>query len=289
MSAATDSALAAALSGFAAGRAVQAAGYTATPLAGGVANRSWRVASAAGEWVVRVAGDLDQRVAVNRIAERQAQAAAAALGFGPAIVHATPEAGVLVSEYLAGRVWGRADLESDAGLAALGARLGELHGLPPPRGVRRLDIHAVLAHYLELPPAVPGPVNRGDIAARLRFSLARYAPTAHAFCHNDLHHLNIIATARLMFVDWEYAGVADPLFELAAVIGYHDLDDARRGLLLAAHGGSFAPAQLAAACLVFDCLHALWLDVAGGWAMLPDDRRQALLARLALDPAECAA
>jgi thiamine kinase len=101
-----------------------------------------------------------------------------------------------------------------------------------------------------------------------------------------LHHRNILAAERLMFVDWEYAGVGDPLFELAAVIGYHDLDEARRATLLAAHGGGIKPAQVAAMCLVFDCLHALWLDAAEGWNAIADDRRQALLARLAVDPAD---
>jgi len=39
-------------------------------------------------------------------------------------------------------------------------------------------------------------------------------------------------------------------------------------------------------CLVFDCLHALWLDAAGGWDSLGEERRALLLARLTIDPAE---
>jgi hypothetical protein len=37
---------------------------------------------------------------------------------------------------------------------------------------------------------------------------------------------------------------------------------------------------------VFDCLHALWLDTARGWDQLEPARREALLARLSIDPAE---
>jgi thiamine kinase len=278
--------LEAALGGFAAGRAALAAGLTLEPLQGGGSNRSVRVTSAAGDWVVRLAGSEDEAFGINRVAERQVHAAAARAGFAPALVHAEPERGLLITEFVAGRALSRAELQSPDGLRALGARLGELHALPPPRGVRRLDVHEALAHYLELPDVAPGPMPRAELAARLRWSLATYRRTAVAFCHNDLHWRNVIVADRLWFVDWEYGAVGDPLFELAAVVGYHDLDATQREALLAAHGGDFQPAEVEQMCRVFDCLHALWLDAARGWDALEPERRDALLARLAIDPAQ---
>jgi thiamine kinase-like enzyme len=286
VSAALPADLAAALGGFAAGRAALTGGVTAEPLRGGGSNRSFRVISAVGDWVVRLAGSDDAAFAINRVAERQVHAAAAAAGFAPALVHAEPERGLLVTQYLAGRALSRADLRTAGGLAALGARLGQLHALPPPRGVRRLDVHDVLAHYLELRDLPPGPVPREDIASQLRGSLASYRQSAVALCHNDLHWRNVIAAEQLWFVDWEYGGVGDPLFELAAVVGYHDLDAGQRAVLLAAHGGAFRPPQVEQMCRVFDCLHALWLDAARGWDALEPARRVALLARLTIEAAQ---
>jgi thiamine kinase len=286
MTAAHPQDLEAALGGFAAGRAALAAGVTVERLHGGSSNRSFRVNSAAGDWVVRLAGSEDQAFGINRVAEHQVHAAAARAGFAPALVHAEPERGLLVAEYVAGRAPSREELCTVDGLRALGARLGQLHALPPPRGVRRLDVHDVLAHYLELRDVPPGPVPRAELAARLRWSLASYRQAGVAFCHNDLHWRNVIAADRLWFVDWEYGGVGDPLFELAAVVGYHDLDAGQREVLLAAHGGAFTPAQAEQMCRVFDCLHALWLDAARGWGALEPGRREALLARLAIDPAQ---
>ncbi len=271
---------------FAEGRAALAAGIEVTALAGGLENSTCRVRSSAGDWVLRIAGPRDARFAINRIAESQAQAAAAALGFGPAIVHAETERGILVSEFVPGRVWTREEVRSPEGLAILGARLRELHGAAPPPGVRRMNVHDVLAHYLEFPPAPGGAISRTDLSARLRWSLATYRPPPPALCHNDLHHLNLIGADPLMFIDWEYAAVGDPVFELAAVIGYHDLDLGQREALLAAHGGGYAPAHVQRMCLVFDCLHALWLDAADGWNSLAPARLAALTARLKLDPAE---
>jgi len=281
---APDAGLGAVLGAFAAGRESLAAGPRISALAGGLDNHSWRVTSAVGDWVVRSAGSRDQHFAINRVAERQSQAAAAALGFAPAIVYADPERGILISEHLDGQVWTREAARVPAGIRMLGARLGALHAAPPPRDVRRVNVHDVLAHYLELRGVPPGPVSRDDIGARLRWSLATYRHAPPALCHNDLHHLNLIGEAPLRFVDWEYAGVGDPIFELAAVIGYHDYDADQRELLLAAHGGGFKPAHVARMCLVFDCLHALWLDAAGGWDSLSPERREALIARLSVDP-----
>ena len=286
MSAAAEAKLKAALAGFAAGRDALAAGLKTTELAGGLENSSYRVSSKAGDWVVRLAGARDARFTINRVAERQAQSFAAAAGFAPAIVHADPEHGTLVSEHLEAPAWSREQARTPDGLRLLGTRLGELHALEPPCTVRRVNVHDVLAHYLELPATAATPISREDIGARLRWSLATYRAPASALCHNDLHHLNLLGTAPLMFVDWEYAGVGDPIFELAAVIGYHDLDLEQRSILIAAHGGGFAPAHVTRMCLVFDCLHALWLDAAGGWDSLGAERREALIARLTIDPAE---
>jgi thiamine kinase len=271
---------------FAAGRSALAAGAQAHALGGGVDNATWRVVSGAGDWVVRIAGPRDRRFAINRVAERQVHAAAAALGFAPPIVHAETAQGVLVTEFLPGAPWTRAEARAPDGIRLLAARLAELHAQPPPRGVRRLDVHDVLAHYLELPASAPGPVSREELAARLRFTLATYRAPAPALCHNDLHHLNLIGRAPLHFVDWEYAAVGDPVFELAAVIGYHDLDTEQRELLLTSYGRTLPRAQVARMCIVFDCLHALWLDAADAWRTLTPERRDALLARLAVDPAE---
>ncbi len=276
----------AALGGFAAGRAALAAGIAVEPLAGGGSNASCRVSSTVGDWVVRLGGSADEAFGINRVAERQVHAAAASAGFAPALVHADPGRGLLIAEFVAGRGLTREEVRSADGLRALGTRLGALHALPPPRTVRRLDVHEVLAHYLELREVPPGPVPRAELASRLRWSLATYRQAAVAFCHNDLHWRNVIVADRLWFVDWEYGGVGDPLFELAAVIGYHDLDGGQREALLAAHGGDFKPLQVEQMCRVFDCLHALWLDAARGWDALEPERREALLARLAIDPAQ---
>ena len=286
MSGVLEPRLRAALAGFAAGREALAAAPIVTSLCAGALNRVYRVTSAVGDWAVRLGGDADAALAISRVAERQTHTVAAALGFAPPIVHVVPAEGLLITGFVTAAPVSREQLRAPGMLQALGERLGELHRAPLPRTVRRLDVHEALLHYLELEGVPAGPMSRADISSRLRWSLAGYRQSAVALCHNDLHHRNLLVGERLLFVDWEYGGVGDPLFELAAICGYHDLDDAERGALLKAHGGAFEPAQVVAMCRVFDCLYALWLDAARAWGSLEATHRDALLARLAIDPAD---
>jgi thiamine kinase-like enzyme len=57
-------------------------------------------------------------------------------------------------------------------------------------------------------------------------------------CHNDLLNANFIADGdRLWIVDWEYAGMGDPFFDLGNFAVNHELDAEGERLLLESHGG----------------------------------------------------
>jgi thiamine kinase-like enzyme len=69
-------------------------------------------------------------------------------------------------------------------------------------------------------------------------------------CHNDLLAGNVIRArddGRLMIVDWEYAGMGDPRFDLGNLSINNDFDDAADERLLSAyHGEPPTEAQRAA-------------------------------------------
>ena len=69
---------------------------------------------------------------------------------------------------------------------------------------------------------------------------------------------------RTLLIDWEYACDNDPLFDLASLIGYHDLDRTSSEALLSAYCGGTRPEyreQLALQIRIYDALHWLWLAV----------------------------
>jgi thiamine kinase-like enzyme len=154
--------------------------------------------------------------------------------------------------------------------------------------MRRVDFASSLAHYaLEL----------GDDAAT-RALVERARATAaglrcggrDVLCHNDLHHLNIVGSREVIqVVDWEYAGLGDPIMDIASYLAYHDLDAPATAALLEAYGAGPATPSFAR------WADARWLFEAVWWAWLelhrqrqaqeaPElrDARQRLAARLGL-------
>jgi thiamine kinase-like enzyme len=86
-------------------------------------------------------------------------------------------------------------------------------------------------------------------------------------CHNDLLNANFIDDGeRLVIVDWEYAGMGDPFFDLANFSINQELDADGRAVLLAAYTGDAHAAGLATLDLMrfmSDFREAMWGVVQG--------------------------
>jgi tRNA A-37 threonylcarbamoyl transferase component Bud32 len=232
-------------------------------LAGGTRNRSLHVRHATGEAVVRIAGALDPEYAVARDAESLAQRAAAERLLAPRILFEDRESGVLVSEYVAGEVWSRETARTPEAARRMGAWLGRLHGTAMPAGLRTVDFAASLVHYADAlaPGKLPDRLREraGEVAARLRRGQEA------VLCHNDLHHLNLIDSARgLVAVDWEYAGAGTGVMDVAGFAAYHELDDETTDVLLVAYAGALHPGmreRLADARWLFEAVWWAWLEL----------------------------
>ena len=81
-------------------------------------------------------------------------------------------------------------------------------------------------------------------------------------CHNDLLNANFIDDgARIRIVDWEYAGMGDPFFDLGNFSVNHGLSPAEDAVLLEAYAGDLRPDRLARLRLMrvmSDFREALW-------------------------------
>jgi thiamine kinase-like enzyme len=270
------------LAAFDKGQRALASGVEAMTLPSGGVNHSWRVVSAQGDWVVRLGGALDKALQISRQMEHLAQTLAAAHGFAPTVFYAAPDSGALVMQYLDAPVWTASDAGSERHIQLLGERLCALHQVPVPIDLRCVTMPQVLTHYSALSDSPTSPISNMALRAHVTGLLTGYELKNSVFCHNDLHHQNLLGTQPLCFIDWEYAAAGDAHFELAAVISYHNYDSAQRELLLRAYNQSIDATLLKQMCRAFDCLHALWLNAAHGWDTLEPSRKGALLARLGL-------
>lgn len=246
----------------------------------GARNSLWRIRGRGFDWMARIAHEWPN-LELDVAQEYAAHSVAAAAGLAPRIVLAEPVQRLLVMEFVPGEVWSAADVRSR--IARLAARLRTLHALTPPATLASFDlvegVFVLVARARSLGAAGLATAHLQSRAAALAgdYDCSREP----AFCHNDLHHLNLLGDEPL-FVDWEYAAVGDPRVDLAAVATYHDFDVRQRTELLHSYGSECSVADFDIVCALFDALHIAWLVVAGVWDDTPMTRRTTLMARVGL-------
>ncbi len=245
-------------------------------LCGGSVNDSWRVDTTAGRFVLRLDGAAWRRPGVDRAREVRLHAAAAHGGLAPRlIVHSAAE-GAQVSEYVTGQDWSAADFEAAAQLERLGERLRHLHALPVPAGLGGFDPQACARDYLgRLGSGVDERARAAAVVKAVGEAAATVAQTSTHECiiHGDLVHGNLREGTRLWLLDWEYAQLADPLYDAACVLAYYPPARTRQARVLAAAGLPDRPDGLAAAIYVYEALTWLWRLARGERGRAPASER----------------
>jgi thiamine kinase-like enzyme len=207
-------------------------------LGGGITNHNVKVVVDADAFVLRIAGSDTDLLGIDRRAEHEATRAAAAVGVGPEVVAFVEPEGWLVTRFIEGWVPAPEELRQPASLRRVGETLRLVHAGPslPSRFDAFRVVEEYLATALRRGATVPAEWDWAKaIAARIEHA-RRSSPRVP--CHNDLLNANFIDDGeRLRIVDWEYAGVGDPFFDLANFAINHELDAGQRRQLLAAYRG----------------------------------------------------
>ncbi len=247
---------------------------SATALQGGITNRNFRARLGEGDYVIRVHGRRTELLGIDRDAELLASQAAARLGIGPpvaAVLH-----GCLVTRFVECAAVDPAEVAARA--EEIARALRAFHGgaaLPARFWVPDLledYARVVREHGGSLPDAF---AEAGSIAARI----ARALPLEHPRpCHNDLLTGNILRAlddGRIVIVDWEYAGMGHPCFDLGNLSVNNHFDQAADERLLAAYRGETptpgARAALALMRVLSDVREAAWAVVQGAISELDFD------------------
>ena len=246
-----------------------------TPLAGGITNENYRVDVDGVAHVVRIGGQDTALLGIDRAREHAATAVAAGLGVGPELVFALPEAAVLVTRFIDGRVLEAADVREPVVLGRVAEALGLVHRGPSIPGrfsaFRTVEVYRdlALAHGVALPPALPDWLA---LARRIEAALPADPPVP---CHNDLLAANFIDDgARIRILDWEYAAMGDAYFDLGNLAANCELGPAEERWLLERYGVAATPralARIGVMRLVSDLREATWGLVQVGISRLDFD------------------
>jgi thiamine kinase len=239
------------------------------PVKHGLTNESWIVRTTKETVVVRLSSSADRALQIDRGSEAVVLGVVARADIGPPVLQCDPAGHILVTRYL-GETWGRDYACYTPNIRRLATTLRRLHGLAMPAGVRRVDLRSTVSGYLQTlhergAASVLTSQPLRERAAQVADELQR--GSTPCLCHNDVHHLNVIDDGELRLIDWEYAGIGERLFDLAAVSVYHQFDTPRREHLLTAYAENPAavdPARFEQACWLFDYVRELWMAVREG-------------------------
>ena len=239
---------------------------TLRPLSGGITNRNFLVSAPGTDdrWVIRLAGNDTHLLGISREVEHAATVAAAGIGVGPEVTAFIRPEGYLVTRFIVGSAVSDEAVHRPETLRRVADSLRRIHDGPAIPGLfvpfRIVEAYRALAAARGVP--IPAEYGLAQAAAR-RIELAFLAnPVELRPCHNDLLNANFIDDGtRIRIVDWEYAGMGDPFFDLGNFSINHELTPDEDAILLAAYDGNVRPARLARLTLmrtVSDFREAMW-------------------------------
>ena len=251
-------------------RAPEIAGraLTLTPLSGGITNRNFLIvlADAEDRYVIRLAGNDTHLLGISREVEHAATVAAAGVGVGPEVVAFIRPEGYLVTRFIVGQPVSLEEVHRPETLRRVADSIRRIHGGPAIPGLfvplRVVEAYRALAleRGVRIPAAWDGAWGAGRRIERALLD----APLDLSPCHNDLLNANFIDDGeRIRIVDWEYAGMGDPFFDLGNFATNHELTPDQEVILLETYEQAAPPhparlARLRLMRVVSDFREAMW-------------------------------
>nr|WP_244649575.1 phosphotransferase [Pseudovibrio japonicus] len=204
-------------------------------LVGGITNFNVKVTDEGHTYVVRLGHDITEH-GVMRFNELSACRAAHAAGIGPAVRYY--EEGALVQDYIDAVPLSAGEIQDRHTLASIAQVLIQVHTEASRliRGpVLAFWVFHILRDYAEtlrlMDSAHVGKLN--DLMQRAERLESAVGPVELALCHNDLLPANILSEkGRIWLVDWEYAGMNSPLFDLGGLATNANLSEELQKFLL---------------------------------------------------------
>ncbi len=231
--------------------------------------------------MLRIAGANTELLGVNREVEYEANLAAGKNGIAPEAVALIRPEEYLVTRFIEGRPIPLEEIGQPENIARITQAIKQTHALSPVKhefnSFRFVERCSEIAREYR----VDLPNNFGWMMERMAeieraLGLDRTAP---CLCHNDLLNANFLigeTDGKLYILDWEYAGMGDPFFDLANFSANHEFSDEQDRQVLQAYFGELTPhneAHLKLMRIMSDLREAMWGMVQVGISRLDFDFR----------------
>ena len=198
---------------------------------GGLTNKSFRAYDSSYDVVVRFPGDGTEEL-VNRADEKIINEEASRIGVDTKLYYFDDETGCKIMASVPHAETMHADTaRNPENIELIGTLLAKLHAQAQPVSVIFDPIQKV-ADYEKLIAADGGKLweDYEQTKASVFAALSKLPEQPRAFCHCDPlceNFVKDVQSSRMYLVDWEYAGMCDPLWDVADVAieaGYSDED-----------------------------------------------------------------
>lgn len=201
------------------------------PLLGGLTNKSYLISADNTDMVLRKNSAISAALNLDRVTEARVLVLADNADLCAPLIHYDGDYQYVVSRYVEGKHW----CADEQGIRSLAMLLQRIHCLPA------IDTYLTIADKAErywqaIANNAPHLADLKKVANKMMplIESTKRLETGTCLCHNDLLRENLISTeaGRLYAIDWEYAAMGDPFYELAVIVEGHVLNQSQQELLL---------------------------------------------------------
>ncbi|MCF7981845.1 MAG: phosphotransferase family protein, partial [Pseudomonadales bacterium] len=237
------------------------------PLDEGLTNDCYLIQAGGERCILRLNALNSRAMGLDRVNEQVALRKAEKASLGPSVVYCAPNQGMLVTKYIEGKHWSPAEAKTERNIERLAQLLKQVHALPGigkyliPKDVTDRYLRGIKAQFLIIPQRFQA---LEETMNRLMHESTRHF-TTRRLCHNDPVLGNIIDSGEQLFlIDWEYAAMGDPLFDLAVAVHNLKLNETQLQQLLTCYLGS--PVDLAThRCFLNNYAIYMYIDMLWYW------------------------
>lgn len=195
-------------------------------LAGGLTNLCYQLSLASGEYVVRIGAENTQALGIDREVEKAIHQLVSSLQFTSPLRYCDDDNRYWIRDYIEGEALcdesslGNAGAAiSDSSLVYMVEQLKALHQIPVELPLPKVNISDKADAYWKILEAKQADGEMLKMKALMQVAMSEPPEGAFCLCHLDPVPANWLYTAEgLKLLDWEYAGLGHPLWDLAALL-----------------------------------------------------------------------
>ena len=250
----------------------------ASPLTGGITNANFRIEVNGDVFVLRIPGADTELLGIVRSAECAVSKAAGEIGIGPEVFYVIEPEGYLVTSFIEGHLPSPEELGQPKNIRRVADVIRRIHKMDPiperfsPFRVVEDSTEIASRFKVDFPDYFSWLLEQMNAAETALLK----SPFASRLCHNDLLNANFLDDGQIRILDWEYAGMGDPVFDLANFSVHHEFTDEQDRWLLERYFGEVTVANWARIKLlkiISDFRESMWAMVQIGISKLDFDFR----------------